>query len=72
MKDRGFYRTAEGKVYEYVYYADTGEISAFGPVDKFGGNEQKVFDPIEAGTVDEAQRIIRERLGEGTFEDDWV
>ena len=72
MKDRGFYNTADGKVYEYVYFADTGELTAFGPVDKFGGGEQRVFEPVEAGSLDEARRVITEKLGEGTFEDDWV
>ncbi len=72
MKDRGFYRTDEGKVYEYVYYAETGEVTAFGPVDKFGGNEQSAFPPAAAPTSEEAQKVIGEKLGKGTFEDDWV
>ncbi len=72
MKERGFYRTAEGKVYEYVFYTETSEITAFGPVDKFGGGEQQVFPPVEVPGEDGAQEVIREKLGDGTFEDDWV
>ena len=72
MKEKGFYRTADGKVYEYVLYADTGEVAAFGPIDKFGGGEKPAFAPVAAPGQDEAQRTIREKLGEGTFEDDWV
>lgn len=72
MKEKGFYRTDDGKVFEYVYYAETGEITAFGPVDKFGGDERRVFDPVEVESLDAAQEVIRRELGAGTFEDDWV
>jgi hypothetical protein len=72
MKERGFYRVDSGKVYEYVLYAETGEVAAFGPIDKFGGGEKPAFGPVAASSPDEAQRVIREKLGEGTFEDDWV
>ena len=72
MKDRGFYRSDNGKVYEYVYYTDTGEVTAFGPVDKFGGGEQRAFEPVEVASIEEAQEVLRKELGEGTFEDDWV
>jgi len=72
MKDKGYYRTEDGKVFEYVYYTETGEITAFGPVDKFGGDERRAFDPVEAGSLESAQEVIRRELGEGTFEDDWV
>jgi hypothetical protein len=72
MKDRGFYRAKDGRVFEYVYYADTGEVTAFGPVDKFGGGEKEAFDPVAVDSPEGAQGVIREKLGEGTFEDDWV
>lgn len=72
MKDKGFYRTEDGKVYEYVYHVETGEVTAFGPVDKFGGGEERVFDPVEVTSAQNAQEVIRKELGEGTFEDDWV
>ena len=72
MKDKGFYRAKDGKVYEYVYYAETGEVTAFGPVDKFGGGEERAFDPVEVTSPENAEEVIRKELGEGTFEDDWV
>jgi len=72
MKERGFYRTDGGKVYEYVFYPETSEITAFGPVDKFGGGEQQVFPPVEVADEERAEDVIREKLGDGTFEDDWV
>ena len=72
MKERGFYRAVDGKVYEYVFYAETGEVTAFGPIDKFGGGESTAFGPVAATGKEEARRVIVEQLGEGTFEDDWV
>ena len=72
MKDKGFYRAKDGKVYEYVYHTETGEVTAFGPVDKFGGGEERAFDPVEVTSPENAEEVIRKELGEGTFEDDWV
>lgn len=72
MKDRGFYRTDDGKVYEYQYFVETGEITAFGPVDKFGGGEQRAFDPVSAGSEEEGLKVLTEKLGAGGFENDWV
>lgn len=72
MKGRGFFKSKDGRVYEYVYYEETGEVAAFGPVDKFGGGEQPAFDAVSVESVDDARKAILERLGEGTFEDDWV